>query len=108
MQYEEEDDEEIFFSGAGEVIRRYRIGHHLTLEELAQRIGREKSSLQRYETNETPLSDRLIQEIALGIKIEPTTLMRECLMFIRPKLRYSPFGVLLDEMETANTRSPKL
>jgi transcriptional regulator with XRE-family HTH domain len=96
-------DEEVFFTGAGEVVRRYRTGHDLTLEELAKKIKKDKSTLQRYETDESPLSDRLVKEIARALKLDPLVLMRECLMHIRPKLRYSPFGALLDEMLTEDT-----
>jgi transcriptional regulator with XRE-family HTH domain len=91
-------NEEVFFTGAGEVIRRYRTGHGFTLEALAAKIGRDKSSLQRYETNETPLSDQLVKELAKALRLDPVILMRECLMFLRPKLRYSPFGAMLDEL----------
>ena len=97
--------EEVFFTGAGEVIRRYRTGHGLTLEALAAKIGREKSSLQRYETNETPLSDQLVKELAKALRLDPVILMRECLMFLRPKLRYSPFGAMLDELGSMSKAS---
>jgi transcriptional regulator with XRE-family HTH domain len=91
-------DEEVFFTGAGEVIRQYRIGHDLTLEELAKKIKKDKSTLHRYETNESPLSDRVVKDVARALKMDPLVLMRECLMHLRPKLRYSPFGALLEEM----------
>ena len=97
--------EEVFFTGAGEVIRRYRTGHGLTLEALAAKIGRDKSSLQRYETNETPLSDQLVKELAKALRLDPVILMRECLMFLRPKLRYSPFGAMLDELGAMSKES---
>ena len=94
------NDEEVFFTGAGEVIRRYRTGRDLTLEALAAKIKRDKSTLHRYETDASPLSDTLVKELARAMKVDPLVLMRECLMHIRPKLRYSPFGTLLDEMLT--------
>jgi transcriptional regulator with XRE-family HTH domain len=93
-------DEEVFFTGAGDVIRQYRVGHGLTLDELARRIKKDKSTLHRYETDASPLSDRVIKDIARALKMDPVVLMRECLLFLRPKLRYSPFGTLLQEILT--------
>src|SRR5205809_1083385 len=63
----EEDDEDIFIKGAGKVLRRHRDSKEITLELLAERVGVNKSTLHRYETDETPLSGQMIKRIAKGL-----------------------------------------
>ena len=91
-------EEEVHFTGVGAVIREHREQRNLTLDVVAERIGINKSTLQRYETDETPLSDGMIKKIAKALRIKATVLMRDCLYRIRPKLKGSPFGELLTQM----------
>lgn len=91
-------EEDVFFKGAGSVIREYREQKELTLDVVAARIGVNKSTLQRYETDETPLSNSMIKKIAKALRVKATVLMRDCLFRIRPKLKGSPFGDLLSLM----------
>jgi transcriptional regulator with XRE-family HTH domain len=90
--------EDVHFSGAGAVIRIFREERQLTLEALAKKVGVNKSTLHRYETNDAPLSDGMIERLAKAMAVKPTSLMHECLMHLRPKLKNSPFGQLLREL----------
>jgi transcriptional regulator with XRE-family HTH domain len=94
----DEREEDVTFSGVGPVIREHREKKKLTLAVVAERIGMNKSTLLRYETNETPLTGKMITKLAKAMRIKATGLMRDCLLHIRPKLKGSPFGQLLDDM----------
>jgi transcriptional regulator with XRE-family HTH domain len=93
-----EFEEHVEFTGVGSVIRTYRESRDLTLDVVAQRMKIHKSTLHRYETNESPVSDGDIKKIAKALRVKATLLMKDCLFALRPKLSKSPFGQLLNSM----------
>ena len=47
--------ENVYFRGAGAVVRNHRESRGLTLDSLATELGVDKSTLSRWETNTSPL-----------------------------------------------------
>jgi transcriptional regulator with XRE-family HTH domain len=88
-------DESLYLRGAGDVIRRHREERGLTLDALATTLGVDKSTVSRWETNESPLSDRAIKRLAKAFRVRMDVLMLECLEQIRPRFKDSPFGRLM-------------
>lgn len=89
---------EITFLGAGNVLRRYRTKQRLTIDELAKRMGINKSTLSRYETDEMPLSDQVIAKAAKALRVKATELMFDCLCHLQRGLKNSPFGKLMSDL----------
>jgi transcriptional regulator with XRE-family HTH domain len=89
---------EITFTGAGEVLRRYRTSRELKMKDAAGRMGINTSTLSRYESNDLPLSDRMVAKAAKAFRVKATELMFDCLAHIQPKLKQSAFGQLLGEI----------
>lgn len=72
---------------AGEVIRRFREKAGLSLSQLAERAGIEKSSLSKYENNQLAMSLPIVERIAEGLKTPPLLVIFECLKQRYPDLR---------------------
>jgi transcriptional regulator with XRE-family HTH domain len=96
--------ENVFFRGAGDVVRSHREERGMTLEELASGVGVDKSTVSRWETNESPLSDRAIKRLAKVFQVRMDALMLACLEKMQPQLAGSPFGRLLRDLVRANAQ----
>lgn len=53
----------------GELIRKYRNANHLSLEELAQKIHKSKSSMSKYEQGFVKIDLQTLDEIACALKL---------------------------------------
>jgi transcriptional regulator with XRE-family HTH domain len=89
---------EITFTGAGSVLRQYRTTRQLKMKDTAERMGINTSTLSRYESDDLPLSDRMISKAAKAFRVKATELMFDCLAHIQPKFKKSAFGQLLGEV----------
>ena len=89
---------EFVIRGAGQVLRRHRLALDLSLAELAERAGTDKSQLAKYETNKVGISDAKLMQLAKALEIPAETLAYECLLAIKPQLRSKPIGRLLGQL----------
>lgn len=91
---------------AGEVVRRLREHAGLSLSELAERAGIDKSSLSKYENNQLAMSLRVVERIAEGLKTPPLVVIFECLKQRYPNLRGAKSKVagLVEQLVTELTR----
>ena len=89
---------EFIVRGAGQVIRKHRIDLGLSLAELAERAGTDKSQLAKYETNKVGISDVKMMALAKALKMPAERLAHECLLAIKPVLRSKPIGRLLGQL----------
>ena len=71
---------------AGQVLRAEREQAGLTLPQLAEQLGWNRSRLSRYENNETAMSLEVLSAIARKLHIEPEYLLLQCLRATFPKL----------------------
>lgn len=85
---------------AGEAVRIAREQAGMTLAEVAERLGWDKSRLSRYETDSVALSAETIIEIAGALRIHPEQLLFECLKLKFPRLADTgtQLGALFAEM----------
>jgi transcriptional regulator with XRE-family HTH domain len=79
-------------------LRQYRTQREIKMKDAAERMGINTSTLSRYESNDLPLSDRMVSKAARALRVKATELMFDCLAHIQPKLKNSPFGQLLGEV----------
>jgi len=91
---------EFVIRGAGAVIRRHRLALDLTLAQLAERAGTDKSQLAKYETDKVGISDTKLSLLAKALRMPAETLAHECLLAIKPGLRSKPIGRLLGRLST--------
>ncbi|GEM_PF-6462828 len=89
---------EFVIRGAGGVIRQHRLALDLSLADLAERAGTDKSQLAKYETDKVGISDAKLAMLAKALRIPAETLAHECLMAIKPHLRSKPIGRLLGQL----------
>lgn len=89
---------EFVLRGAGGVIRRHRLALDLTLAQLAERAGTDKSQLAKYETDKVGISDAKLMLLAKALRIPAEALAHECLLAIKPGLRSKPIGRLLGRL----------
>jgi transcriptional regulator with XRE-family HTH domain len=95
---ERESNGEFLFNGAGEIIAKQRKALGLSLEDVAQRMHLNKSTILRYEKNEVPLSDYAVGRFAEIFDVDAEALMRECLKKVLPGMQESPLSKLLDQI----------
>lgn len=86
---------EFVIRGAGAVFRKHRTAVGLSLSELAERLGSDKSQVAKYETNKVGVSDRKLAALAKALGLAPELLANECLLAIKPHIRSKPIGKLL-------------
>ena len=91
---------EFVIRGAGSVLRQHRLALHLSLAELAERAGTDKSQLAKYETDKVGITDAKLMMLAKALRIPAETLAHECLLAIKPHLRSKPIGRLLGQLST--------
>ena len=74
----------------------------LSLQQLSDRIGADKSSLSKYENNQLAMSMRTIERIAEGLNLAPLVVLLECLRHRYPALRSSKskVGGLVQQLVT--------
>jgi transcriptional regulator with XRE-family HTH domain len=94
---------DVYFTGAGEVIRRYRTVRKLRIEDVARKMGVNKSTLCRYEMNESPLSGKLIKDIAKALNVAANKLMFDCMCHLKGEMKHNPFGRLLGKLVAETT-----
>ncbi|MGL6073367.1 MAG: helix-turn-helix domain-containing protein [Fimbriiglobus sp.] len=93
---------EFLFEGAGEILKKHRIDRSITLEEVAQKLGINRSTVFRYEDNKTPLSDYAVTRFAVALGMDPQVLMLECLKKVMPGMAETTFGQLLQKVVENN------
>lgn len=88
------------FDSAGEVVRALRERAGLSLSELADRVGVDKSSLSKYENNQLSVSFSVLERIAGGLGVSPLLVLMKCLKHRYPSLRRpnSKVGALVGEL----------
>lgn len=82
-------DSDFKIESTGDVVRAMREKAGLSLQQLADRIGADKSSLSKYENNQLAMSLRTIERIAEGLELAPLVVLFECLRHRYPMLRSS-------------------
>ena len=70
---------EFVIRGAGSVLRKHRLALDLTLAELAERFGGDKSQLAKYENNNIGITDAKLMRLAKALGLSPETLAHEWL-----------------------------
>lgn len=89
---------EICFVGAGPIVKQKLKESGITATMLAKKLKVHPSSVCRYFTGESRLSDSLIVKIAGVLKVEPTELMLDCLNQMFNGWENSPFGMAMAEL----------
>jgi DNA-binding XRE family transcriptional regulator len=89
---------EFLFEGAGDVILKLRLAKKLVLEDVAEKLGVARSTVMRYEKNDTPLSDYAVMRFAEVYEVNPEWLMLECMKLVLPGMIDSPFGKLMERV----------
>lgn len=96
---------EFVIRGAGAVLARHRKAAKLTLDQLAEKAGVEKSQLAKYEGNKVGVTDQRLAVLAAALGVPPAELAFECLVEIKPHIRSKPIGRLLGGL--SKTTRPK-
>jgi transcriptional regulator with XRE-family HTH domain len=96
---------EFVIPGVGGVIRRHRLALDLSLAELAERAGTDKSQLAKYETDKVGITDAKLMILAKALRIPAEALAHECLLAIKPHLRSKPIGRMLGQLSAPASAS---
>ncbi len=59
----------------GSIIKRYRLSKGMTQEELGKAIGVSKQAIQKYEKNESGISNDKVEKIAKFFNVSPAVIM---------------------------------
>ena len=72
----------------------------LSLSELADRVGVDKSSLSKYENNQLSMSFSVLERVSAGLGVSPLLVLVQCLRHRYPSLRRpnSKVGALVNEL----------
>ena len=91
---------EVTIPSAGDAIRALREQAGLSLQELADRVGWDKSRLSKYENNRLALALPAIDAIAHGLDLAPAAVVYHCLKHRYPALTLadSESGQLLSQL----------
>lgn len=91
---------EITFESIGDVLRDLRKSRELSLQDLADLLGCDKSAISRYENNERAISLETIEAIAEALDMRPDVVVLYCIKHRYPHLnsRRSELGKLLDDI----------
>ena len=91
---------DLTIASSGDAIRGLRMAQGLSLQDVATRIGWDKSRLSKYETNRLDLSIEVIEQIAQALGHPPLFVVLKCLKHRYPELgsRRSKLGRLLDSV----------
>jgi transcriptional regulator with XRE-family HTH domain len=65
-------------AGVGQILRQLRREAGLTIEQVASKLGWDKSRLSRYETNQIGLSNCVLEKIAGAIGLPPAFVVLSC------------------------------
>lgn len=95
---------EFVIRGAGQVIRQTREARGLSLAQLAETMGCDKSQLAKYETNKVGISDVRLARLAAALNVPAAALAHECLLAIKPHLKSKPIGQLLGQISRPQAR----
>lgn len=82
----------------GAVIRKHRERQQLTVESVAERLGVQPSTLEAYESDNSPVPERMIAKLADALGVDSVEFQRDCLFHARPQLANRPFGQLIGDM----------
>jgi len=87
------DDSKIFYLAVGMNIKKYRQSKNYSLQDLADKVGLTKKTIQRYENGEIRISMDRLNEIAQALNVDISVLLEGTQDFL---------GLNVDDIETIN------